>query len=29
MDDCIQEIKLRCMQVLSITAVGPTFTEKN
>ena len=28
MDDCIQETMLRCMQVPSITAVGPIVTEK-
>ena len=28
MDDCIQETMLRCMQVPSITADGPTVTEK-
>ena len=28
MDDCIQEVKLKCMQVPSITAVGHTATEK-
>ena len=27
-DDCIQEAMLRCLQVPSITAVGPTVTEK-
>ena len=28
MDDCIQEAMLKCMQVPSITAVGPIATEK-
>ena len=28
MDVCIQEVMLRCMQVPSITAVGPIITEK-
>ena len=27
-DDCIQEAMLRCLQVPSIIAVGPTVTEK-
>ena len=27
-DDCIQEVMLRCLQVPSITTVGPTVTEK-
>ena len=28
MDDCIQEVMLRCIHVPSITAVGPIVTEK-
>ena len=28
MGDCIQEAMLRCMQVPSITVVGPIVTEK-
>ena len=28
MDDCIQGAMLRCMQVPSITAVGPIVTDK-
>ena len=28
MDKCIQEAMLRCMQVPSISAVGPIVTEK-
>ena len=28
MDDCIQEAMLKCMQVPSITAVGPIVTEE-
>ena len=28
MDDCTQEDMLRCMPVLSITAVGAIITEK-
>ena len=28
MDDCIQEAMLRCMQVPSITAVGPVVSMK-
>ena len=28
MDDCTQEAMLRCMRVLSITAVGAIDTEK-
>ena len=27
MDDCIQEVMLRCIHVPSITAVGPVVTE--